>query len=324
MTPKELCKTKECDVHNHDLLDEYREKRSTWIDWLHMDDPHAIWSQIYNLAWDDVFFRTINHGRLLNSRLGQNKLNSSLIRLLETGHIASQTSGIRRLVEVNKRYKPDQSILSIRRLIDELEENVDLITRENYVCYDGSPYNPTPSEDSWLIENGENNFISRIVPNEGPGAWLSSYHRHEAFDMLSIKEPSERSRTDKINTKIFSKLKEHLGRCGYMKTFNDKFIAHASHPENRKEIPPSQLSITLDKLTSCIEAIFQVTSFIDACILWNSSVSNPVPSPQYDHLENLDWQLLLENSKDNLATFWNKEVEKRGKWKEKLEEKFKL
>jgi len=59
--------------------------------------------------------------------------NTILAESLFDGHVANQVLAIRRLAD-------DGSIISLRKLFKDIKRNFELFTRENYVCFDGLPY----------------------------------------------------------------------------------------------------------------------------------------------------------------------------------------
>ena len=83
-------------------------------------------------GWTEVAFGTLT---ALAVNGGENALNNPLLaEALVTGHVATQVLAIRRLMEDSPKAR-----LSLRSLIKDLNRNAALFTRENYVCYDGSP-----------------------------------------------------------------------------------------------------------------------------------------------------------------------------------------
>jgi hypothetical protein len=58
-----------------------------------------------------------------------------LAEALFDGHVATQVLAIRRLMDDR-----NTDIISLRRLVKDLRHSWTLFTRENYVCFDGLPY----------------------------------------------------------------------------------------------------------------------------------------------------------------------------------------
>ncbi len=78
---------------------------------------------------------------------------------------------------------------------------IHLITRENYVAYDGLPYDPETAQFKWMkdrMAKGES-VNSGWLEGSGSGAWHASERVHKNFDKLSKVHPSQRQRTDLID-----------------------------------------------------------------------------------------------------------------------------
>lgn len=135
----------ECDVDDKDALAKYRAKRTDWLHMLVGDKQHSISTQISEMLWNDAVFRTVNEARRL-ARIGDYKSsarNFSIAHFMDQGWVAWQALAIRKLMEPAAR-QPEKQVISLRRVIDEITANRALITRENYVCHDGLPFDPEP------------------------------------------------------------------------------------------------------------------------------------------------------------------------------------
>ncbi len=108
------------------------------------------------MVWTDVVFKTLtsfaigDDGNALNNHL--------MAEALLDGHVATQVLAIRRLVDDRH-----GDIISLRRLVKDLRRNFALFTRENYVCFDGLPYDyeAVRHEFSEMQENGEGGMWGR-------------------------------------------------------------------------------------------------------------------------------------------------------------------
>jgi hypothetical protein len=127
------CKLADCDVADKRALESYRAKRATWLSWLSTDQHHAIWDVLSGMVWTDVAFRSWAQFGIDDDASGLH--NSLLTEALIGGHVATQVLAIRRLVD-----NRGDDVISLRKLIKDLRSNFALLTRENYVCFDGLPY----------------------------------------------------------------------------------------------------------------------------------------------------------------------------------------
>lgn len=306
----------ECDVSDLECLRQFRAKRAEWITWLRGTDPHSIWRQITDLLWDDVLFRTVNDLRhqALNHPSEGVGFNDAVLRLFDAGFITTQATAIRRLTDRQPR-DPTKGVISLRRLVADIKDYRPSITRELYVSYDGLPYDFASVHDTWIdkkIVAGTLNG-SEFLPTVGPAAWGTSEMVHENFDKLSKCRPDTRSRHDLIAPEWFDWLDSRLDVCDDIRKYTDKFVAHAAEPDSRGGLTEDQTGITLDQLRLCQRAIHQVAAFVYGPLLWEGSYG-AVPTPQYDHLENLEKGWIAVDALDAVHEHWNRNLGAIEKW----------
>jgi hypothetical protein len=168
----------QCDVptERRAALQSYRDKRRLWLSWISTDEHHAIWTVLSSMVWTDVAFKT-----LTNFAVGDedNALNNHLmVEALLDGHVATQVLAIRRLMDDG-----NSDIISLRRLVKDLKRNFALFTRENYVCFDGLPYDYEAVRRTHFIENAGSWGKGGIwMPTSGPQADGVSEMAHRQFD----------------------------------------------------------------------------------------------------------------------------------------------
>jgi hypothetical protein len=288
----DICK---CDVNDREKLALFRSRRKEWEKWLSARSRHSIFKQIYNLLWYDTVFRTINEARRIQSdnKSGKTGFNDPLIELFDNGFVATQALAIRRLTDPNFHH-PQKAVFSLVRLIDDLSSHSNLFTRQNYICYDGTSYSGLQFEKDGID-------------------WIHWDRKHKNFDMLSGVSPEKRKRNDKIKPAIITRLSKEIKVCDNIRTYVNKYLAHASAPETRIKLKDEQKNITLERLDQCYQAIIMVASFIGGIILYDSSVGG-VPTPQFDHLENLDKPMVSTNDIDLLDTFWTQRSQEVANW----------
>ena len=317
----------DCDVAEKNTLRQYREKRAEWLYMLSGDPNHAVWKQITAMLWNDAVFRVANESRRL-SRLGGYKSsarNWSIAQFIDQGFVAVQTLSIRRLMD-KAASKPARQVISLRRVLDDINAHRELITRENYVAYDGLPYDPEPGERAYmesLVKHG-GGVHAQWLPTTGPQAWSVSQMVHERFDKLSGVARDRRSRSDVIADDVFDKIEAMLAQSGWqdIAEFGNKFIAHAADAHSRSTLLDGQNGFSLDKLARCHQGICRATAAIYGPILWEGS-SGLLPIPQFNHFDNLEAAWLLPQDIETLSAFWDAHVENVESWTEgdPLEEK---
>jgi hypothetical protein len=130
----------------------------------------------------------------------------------------------------------NSDIISLRRLVKDLRRNFALLTRENYVCFDGLPYDYEGVQQKEMMERmGKGLFWGET---SGPGAHSISRMAHEQFDKLTGIEPSRRSRVDHLPLSLLATIEKWLDDSGAddLSKWSHAFLAHAGGPESRKRI----------------------------------------------------------------------------------------
>ncbi len=288
-----------CDVEDKEALAAFRGCRKRWYEWLFGDDQHSISKQITTIVWDDAIFRTLNEARRLSVEhpSSEKGFNADLLDLLDRSFVASQVMALRRLTDPGF-HDPKKGVISLARLLAEIEVNSHLLTREHYICFDGTPFDRPLDEPDQL----------RTLMRE---------HMHRTFDLLSRKPATSRSRKDVVQMSLLREVSKTLEVCGDFREYANKFIAHAAAPSTTRQRVREETRITLDKFDLAYRAVVRAASFVGIGILFERSLGD-VPTPQYDHLENLDKPMALPDDVDRLAEFWQARDEEVRKWSENV------
>lgn len=302
-----------CDVVDRPKLNKFREIRARWLEQLNGDDLHSIWKQLPTLFWNDTVFRVVNEAR----KIAQSNphpdvgFNGPISRLLDVGFVTVQIAAIRRLTEKQSPIS-NRAVISLRTVLDEIKGNIALITRENYVCFDGLPYDPEPLRIAWLEKKAaEPEPIVEGLETSGPNAWSQSDIVHKHFDKLAGVLPTARTRDDLIDVTIVDRLIARLQGCEDVCKYVDKFIAHGADPSNREALTDEEKTITLEKLDNCYKALYQVAYYTTGTLLWIGSFGG-LPVPQYDHLKDLDKKWITTANLEKAHEMWDareKEIE---------------
>ncbi|MBM4293803.1 MAG: hypothetical protein FJ126_02725 [Deltaproteobacteria bacterium] len=288
-----------CDVHDKKKLALFINKRNEWKRLLLEGSPHSIYNQIVRLLWNDAVFRTFNEARRLTIEHSSPNcgLNGPLLRLLDEGFVASQIMAIRRLTDRNFR-EPEKAVISLIRVIDDIKKHSNLITRENYLCYDGTSYD-------------EPNFM------DDPPKWTQWKTRQSNFDKMSGIPEDMRARSDEIEKSLIKHLEKNLRACDGPRRYANKFIAHASDPQTNPALSEEEKKITLDKLDECYRAILRTASFLGTVLLYEFSLGG-LPTPQYDHLKNLEKPMVNKENKQKLYNYWRNRNQEVDDWENNL------
>jgi hypothetical protein len=303
----------QCDVppERRTALQSYRDKRRLWLSWIDKDEHHAIWQVLSSMVWTDASFKLLSHfaegdesNALSNTLLGQ---------ALIDGHVATQVLAIRRLVDDR-----NADVISIRRLVKDIRRNFALFTRENFVCFDGLPYDYDAVQRKEMMERiGTGPFWGQT---SGPGAHGTSRMAHEQFDRLAGVRSEDRQRGDKLPVSLLTTIERWLDECGAdeLAKWSHAYLAHAGGPEARKRI--SDLLVTANKITDAIKAMARVTEAISAWLLFAGGRSSSLmPVAQFNPLEKLDRPIMKAGREGAAHRLWDQLGKERDRYLDDVE-----
>ncbi|HXM36412.1 MAG TPA: hypothetical protein VN920_14560 [Pyrinomonadaceae bacterium] len=296
----------QCDVtsERRASLESYRSKRGVWLSWINTDEHHAIWTVLSSMVWNDVAFKTLTHFAVSDDN---NALNNTLLgQSLIDGHVATQVLAIRRLMDDR-----NSDIISLRRLVKDVRRNFHLFTRENYVCFDGLPYDyDAVMREEMLAHVGKGPFWGET---SGPKAHGTSRMAHEQFDRLTNIDPANRSREDRLPESLLTTIEAWLDDSGAdeLAKWSHAYLAHAGGPEARKRI--SDLLVTANKITDAIKAFALVTEAISAWLLFAGGRTNALmPVAQFNPFEKLDKPIMQAGGEADAYKLWHQLSDERN------------
>ena len=252
-----------CDVasERRDQLQAFRDKRRQWLSWVDNDEHHAISLAVSSMAWSDVSIRTLSQIAITdeNSALHNTLVADGLIN----GYIATQVLAVRRLMDKSK------GVISLRKLIVDMRSNIKLFTRENYVCFDGLPYDYAAVEN--ILAERHRDGGAFWADREGPEASDASRMAHEWFDRLTGIGPQNRNRKDCLP---FSKLKVieswlDNSVADELAKWSHEFLAHAGSETGRTEFLDRRP--TFDKISEAIKILAQATEALSSWFLYSGA-----------------------------------------------------
>jgi hypothetical protein len=264
----------ECDVADKERLAVYRYFRAKWVEMLNGQDEHAISTQITALLDADLEFHTIDYSKTLSKESGVPQ-NSMVHSFVNRGFIAHQVFAIRRVTEEYQGQK-NKAVYSLPRIISEIKEQRDLITRELYVCVDGDPY-----EDA--SHKGDTSF------------------RHQQFDELSQVGAAERKRDDRIHDETFKQLCRRFDSAKVFRIYAGKVLAHGADPKTRK----GNERFGFSDLDKAYRDLIWLTNRLSTHLLC-SSEHEFLPAHTMDMLEHIENGLCPRSKVEKLADYWSK------------------
>jgi hypothetical protein len=288
-----------------EALQAYRDKRRLWLSWIDTDEHHAIWDVISSMVWRDAAFNALRHFAVTNENNALN--NPLLIEALIDGHVAMQVLAIRRLVDRRN------DVISLRRLLNDLRRNFDLLTRENCVCFDGLPYDYEAVQQREMIERIKAGGGPYWAERSGPNAHVTSRMMHGQFDELAGIEPMKRCRGDRLPISLLTAVERWLDESDAdgLAGWSHAFLAHAGGPEQRGRLD-GQL-VTANKITEAIIALARVTEGVSRWLLFASGrTSSLTPVAQFNPFEKLDVQIMTTGGLHDAWKLWHELSDKRN------------
>lgn len=256
-------------------------------------DVNSIEQQMLTLVWDDTIYRCFNEAlRIAGKRPDIQRAAATIVELLHESFFLKQVMALRRLLEPPAA-RPARSVYSIPTLLSSIRKNHNLITRQNYVCYDGTLYDETDSRHDWK---------SKVICSS----------RHTIFDTLANTGSDQRDREDLIDPCLFTRIEHYLKKGDQLDKYANKFVAHAADPSNRSTVEPLLKKMSLrylqDLYRTLIWSVKTIGKIIDQFIL--TEVSTPV----YDQFKGWDNGFIAATGKSSLNKYWRKRRRLFDKW----------
>ncbi len=287
---------RDCDVVDKVTLHSFRQKRAQWSSWLEDDPDHAIWNVVHALVWRDTTFAAISklaldspEGPLHTTLLGETIVN---------GHVIMQVMALRRLTDRRG------GVISLPRLITDIKAHWHLLTRENFVCFDGLPYDYKAAAGKYWKDKKPG--VAIWVETTGPMAYGTSERLHHHFDRLSGVLPSHRSRTDRLPKSLIERVGGWLtsSEANEIAKWSHTYLAHAGDSQDRQAI--EHIQVTNDKITAAIRDLARVTEAVSCEILYMRGRTGALmPVAQYDVFERLELPIAPQSVRDAAADAWD-------------------
>ncbi len=285
----------DCDVSDKEDLERYRAKRTAWVNWLDDDEHHAIWQVLTQMVWNEVSFNTLAGIAEADDDSALN--NSLIIEAVLNGHVAMQVLAIRRLTDTTR------NVLSLSKLLQDIRKHRKLLTRENYVAFDGLPYHYEKVE--------EDHFRTRRsgvtwLDTTGPGAFAPAQRAHEQFDRLSGVSPDRRSRDDRIPARLIDTIERWITDCGAKEIadWSHSYLAHAGSLASRQAI--AGYGVSGAKINNAIKGLARAAEAVSAYLLYSSGRVNALmATPPFNQFERLGNAVLSSASGGNPSLVWD-------------------
>jgi hypothetical protein len=303
----------QCDVEDKAALVTFRDKRRVWLSWLNTDEHHAIWQVIFSMVWHDVYFRTL--AELADKNPDSGIHNSLVSEAIVTGYFATQVLSIRRLMDTRN------DVISLPRLLKELRRHLRLFTRENFVAFDGLPYDYEAAQQRVILRDLAQGRWSFWGEQWGPDAHIPAARAHEQFDRLTGVRPENRRRDDRLPKRIIDTLEHWLKEdvIDEIVKWSHTFLAHAAGPTSPNRNDIAAAAPTVEKITTSIKCFVRVADAATGFILFESGRGVLVPVPQFNQFAKLENSLMPSDRHELLSEQWDKLTEERNAYLEGTE-----
>lgn len=285
-----------------------KDKCEKWREWLFGDDTHSIQKQIHNMIWDAAVFQSVNEARKYaqTDDEGNPKLNDMVHGFINHCFFQTQALAIRRLLDKEMR-EGKLSVFSLYRLVHDMEQNSQLLTRENILTALDYPYE---------YEKGlEDSYRARMKGKAQPGPmkYIHSRSIHDNIDFLTGVAADNRSPNDTVREQVFECLEQRLEHCQEICDYVNKFIAHPATPESRATIGADEIKIPLGKLFEAHKIICETAQFIGLTLLYHS-FGNFLVTPAYEQFKYFEKPWATEERVKKLYEFWNEYDRETREW----------
>jgi hypothetical protein len=301
---------KDCDVESKKNLVGYRQKWVQWMSWYGYGDPpepNNIESQIHRMFFNDLTYRaTVSVRSSVDAGMDISARSATLAYLLDQGYVVSQVLALQKLLDNGS------DVISVKRLLKNVEKHRAVITREVYVAGDGLPYDYT----SWAGTVDKSDPMVQIYGIGAPGLhrFAISKHLHETFDQLSGNKPDQRTRQDVIPKSIFRTLDSWISgpRAEEIGDLRNKFIAHAA---NALEVGSSTFNgVSFSQIDELQRAIVRVVHALIDGIL-SIRIARPiVPYPPLGIFQGLHLPYSPSDAEAKMHQRWGDLSDERNEW----------
>lgn len=181
--------------------------------------------------------------------------------------------------------------------------NRNVITRENYVCWDGLPYDPAFGQARTLEEATADPDGFAWIATSGPDGWDAVAERHAHFDAMSGVSWDKRGRGDLIAESYFVDLTARLDEPAFatLDDYANKFVAHSADARSREHVG-RDMAVTAHKIAVCHNAIIAVFHALIGSVFFEGT-HFPVVT-RSNPLRNLDQPWVATDQLGELRQWW--------------------
>jgi hypothetical protein len=297
-----------CQVDEKNKLNTYRQLWLKWMSWYEHTpgEPHSIESQIHQMIFNDITYRAILSVRESAAETAISARSPTLAYLTDRGYFLSQVLAIQKLRDKGSH------VISVRRLLKDVEAHRDVITREVYVSGDGHPYDYNSCAE--VLPHGDLGFQIYGLGHPRLVAYAVSKGLHETFDVLSGKQANQRSRQDTVRPSVFKTLNDWIDvpSADEVEHIRNHFIAHSADTFKRGAYQLAGVKFwQIDELQ---RAIIRIERALTDCILSIRIGRDVVPLKPLGIFSVLDLPY-APGAQDLMHKRWDELEDERNAWK---------
>jgi hypothetical protein len=180
-----------------------------------------------------------------------------------------------------------------------------LFTRENFVCFDGLPYDYRAVRNAWFAKNAGKWGQGGIwVPHEGPEGDGASELAHIEFDELAGIEPARRNREDRLPRHLFATIEKWLvdSDADDLAKWSHVYLAHGGDPLSREQI--AHLTVTANKIENAIKVLARATE-ATATLVVGGRAGALMPTAQFNQFEKLEQPIMRVGDEKAARDRWD-------------------
>ncbi len=300
-----------CDVSNKQKLVQYRKKWMDWMSWYGYGDlqPNSIETQIHRMLFNDLTYRaTVSVRASVDANIPISARSPTLAYLLDQGYVVSQVLSLQKLLDDRN------DVISVKRLLKDVEKHRSLITREVYVAGTGFPYD----YNSWSDAADKTDPMVQMWGIQTPGLnqFADSKHLHEIFDQLSGKKADQRTRDDVIPKSVFRTMDGWISgpSADEISSIRHNFIAHSA---DAVRLGSAQFKgVKFTQIDDLQRAIVRVARALTDHVLSIRIASEVVPRAPLGIFSRLDLPYSPSDAETLMHQRWDHLSEERNGWRQ--------
>ena len=248
------------------------------------DSNNSLQNMISNLNWDDTIYRTFNKGLALMWKANlQEKLPGTIVEYIHKSHLSLILSVLRKIFEPSRKGK--RTVNSIPTIIKKIKDNIGYWTRENYVCYDGVPFD----------EIDTNDWRQKLIIND----------RHKKFDNMCVNN-GIRKKEDRLSIDILNNLEKYAKLDSDIEVFVNNYMFHAASASARPNEHDVYSKTTLLKIQKqmkrAVWIILQLSKIVDQYVV------TELATPQFVQLKSWEDSMFHPKIINRLEEYWKERV----------------